>query len=192
MTNEDRRVLRTKKAIKETLAEMLLSDNLESIKVSKITEAAGISRMAFYYHYEDLYDLYDKFEFDFFSEFTTLFCESPTHDYRETMSAMLDFLQDNANTVKYFSLISENRLFRSKLASAIEDKFTEIVMYEMGITELTDYLRYIISYHSGGMYSLFMSWIESDFACPKDDILNLVKNIDECCDPLYTLDIPAI
>ena len=98
---------------------------------------------------------------------------------------MMDFLKDNASAVKYFSLISKNRLFRSELASVIEEKFTEIVMFEMGITELNDYLKYFIAYHSGGMYSVFINWIESNFSYPKTEILDLIKEIDERCDPLY-------
>ena len=86
------------------------------------------------------------------------------------MFAMMDFLKDNASAVKYFSLISKNRLFRSELASVIEEKFTEIVMFEMGITELNDYLKY---------------FIESNFSYPKTEILDLIKEIDERCDPLY-------
>lgn len=185
MNATDKRVIRTKKAINDALADCLLENNLESITVSKITEAAGVSRMAFYYHYEDIYDLYNQFEFEFFNDFKNLFHESPSHNYRETMFAMMDFLKDNASAAKYFSLISKNRLFRSELASVIEEKFTEIVMFEMGITELNDYLKYFIAYHSGGMYSVFINWIESNFSYPKTEILDLIKEIDERCDPLY-------
>ena len=47
----------TKQALEESLKHMLLKKPLDKITIRDITEDCGISRMAFYYHFKDIYDL---------------------------------------------------------------------------------------------------------------------------------------
>lgn len=58
MTNKtDRRIVRTKKDIKETFISLLEEKGFEKISVSDLTEHANINRGTFYLHYQDKYDL---------------------------------------------------------------------------------------------------------------------------------------
>ena len=47
----------TKQALEESLKHMLLKKPLDKITIRDITEDCGVSRMAFYYHFQDIYDL---------------------------------------------------------------------------------------------------------------------------------------
>ena len=47
----------TKQALEESLKHMLLKKPLDKITIRDITEDCGISRMTFYYHFKDIYDL---------------------------------------------------------------------------------------------------------------------------------------
>ena len=47
----------TKNALEESLKKFLLQKPLDKITISDLTTDCGISRMAFYYHFQDLYDL---------------------------------------------------------------------------------------------------------------------------------------
>ena len=47
----------TKRALAESLKKLLLEKPLDRITVSDITEDCGVSRMTFYYHFKDVYDL---------------------------------------------------------------------------------------------------------------------------------------
>ena len=47
----------TKRALVQSLKNLLLEKPLSKITVTDITEDCGISRMAFYYHFKDIYDL---------------------------------------------------------------------------------------------------------------------------------------
>ena len=50
----------TEKAIQETFMKFLNERPLDKITVREITDACGISRNTFYYHYHDIYDLLEK------------------------------------------------------------------------------------------------------------------------------------
>ena len=47
----------TKTALEASLKKLLLVKPLDKITINDLTEECGISRMAFYYHFKDIYDL---------------------------------------------------------------------------------------------------------------------------------------
>lgn len=47
----------TKRALEQSLKNLLLKKPLNKITISDITEDCGINRMTFYYHFQDIYDL---------------------------------------------------------------------------------------------------------------------------------------
>ena len=47
----------TKRALEASLKKLLLQKPLNKITINDITEDCGISRMTFYYHFKDIYDL---------------------------------------------------------------------------------------------------------------------------------------
>mgnify|MGYP000269679267 FL=1 len=47
----------TKRALESSLKKLLLEKPLNKITVTDICEDCGISRMTFYYHFQDIYDL---------------------------------------------------------------------------------------------------------------------------------------
>lgn len=47
----------TKKALEQSLKNLLLKKPLTKITINDITEDCGINRMTFYYHFKDIYDL---------------------------------------------------------------------------------------------------------------------------------------
>ncbi len=61
---EDKRVIKTKKNLKETLINMLSEKSFESITVKDLCEKACTSRVTFYTHYHDKYELMDDISHD--------------------------------------------------------------------------------------------------------------------------------
>ena len=47
----------TKHILEESLKKLMLEKPLDKITIRDLTEDCGISRMAFYYHFKDIYDL---------------------------------------------------------------------------------------------------------------------------------------
>ena len=47
----------TKQILEESLKKIMLQKPLDKITIRDLTEDCGISRMAFYYHFKDIYDL---------------------------------------------------------------------------------------------------------------------------------------
>ena len=47
----------TKRALEQSLKNLLLKKPLSKITISDLTEDCGMNRMTFYYHFKDIYDL---------------------------------------------------------------------------------------------------------------------------------------
>lgn len=65
---EDRRVRKTKQAIKNAFIQLLNKKDLEKITIQDITELADINRGTFYLHYEDKYILLSDIEDEYISD----------------------------------------------------------------------------------------------------------------------------
>lgn len=58
--NEDRRIIRTKEAIRNALVALIEEKGFDALSVKDITAKANINRGTFYLHYKDKFDLLDK------------------------------------------------------------------------------------------------------------------------------------
>jgi len=55
----DKRIVKTKKAMQEALAELLMSKSIGEISVTELCKKADISRKTFYSHYDNINDVVD-------------------------------------------------------------------------------------------------------------------------------------
>ena len=61
---EDKRILKTKKNLKDTFVKMLSLKSFEQITVKELCQISNTSRITFYTHYSDKYDLMDDISED--------------------------------------------------------------------------------------------------------------------------------
>ena len=58
----DRRILKTKRAIRNAFAELLSTKDIAEITIKEIADAADINRKTFYSYYRDVYQIVDEIE----------------------------------------------------------------------------------------------------------------------------------
>ena len=185
MNQNDRRVRRTKKILKETLAELLLEKDLHEITVRELTDKADLSRGTFYAHYTDVFDLFEQMEKDAFDEMRNIMDLDPTHVYDTLFNSLLDYVKDNEKICKLFMSQGSKSNFRDKLSVFLEENVSKIVLYEMNATEMKDDWRFLTRYHSYALIAVLSLWLETGFTYPRKKLVNMIMSIDDCCDDLY-------
>ena len=65
----DRRIRKTRAALKGALANLMLVKQVKDISVRELTDLADVNRGTFYLHYKDVFDLLEKTEDDILEEF---------------------------------------------------------------------------------------------------------------------------
>ena len=103
----------TKNALEESLKKFLLQKPLDKITISDLTTDCGISRMAFYYHFKDKYDLRDRLvtykTSQLFGNAHTALIEQNIQGFENQMFFVIDHIIDRLEKEpKLLQFISKN------------------------------------------------------------------------------------
>ena len=87
----------TKKALAAAAAEILRKKSLDKITIKEITDACGLTRNTFHYHFEDIYDLLGWMLIKEADEILTRFSEE--EQWEEGFLEGLSFLYENKKMI---------------------------------------------------------------------------------------------
>jgi len=172
----NRRIIYTKKAIKESLIELLHDKEIHEITVIDICKKADINRGTFYTHYKDAYNLLQSIEDELFDQILKYVIETPIETHLNTL------------LLNVFELISQNRslckiLFYKQRGSKILDRILYIahkvdIEKLVGNLEINEvYLDYLIKYSIGGILSIIQTWLENDLKESPADLVKFLNDI---------------
>ncbi len=154
----DRRILRTKKSIRQAFLSLLSEIAFEDITVSALSERAGINRKTFYLHYPSTRELFDEIRREETLRISRLDC------WKKLGTSEVDpyevFLSMNR-------LIEEDRLLYRALFSPVSatstlQKIKELILEseEFKVLRRTrPDLDYYMDYTISGLFSLYLRWL---------------------------------
>ena len=76
VNHTDRRVKRTKKALRDALFELLENKGINQITVTELTTLADVNRATFYFYYTDLIDMLQQIQNEAFEAFKNVIQKS--------------------------------------------------------------------------------------------------------------------
>lgn len=101
----DRRILKTKKALKEALRQLLAQKPFEKITVTEICDEANTGRLTFYKYYTDknslLEDCFQDIQEKMKERFATLQQSNPDNNFQQSFINMMDAIMDIASRDSY-------------------------------------------------------------------------------------------
>ncbi|MEC0134151.1 MULTISPECIES: TetR/AcrR family transcriptional regulator [Paenibacillus] len=120
MPKVDRRILKSKEAIKQAVIELISEKNFNQITIQDISDKANVSRRTIYLHYLDKFDLLDKLIEEHINELEEL----------RNASVEMDFIDGG---LIWFEYLESNYLFFSTMlasqgALSFRNRFLEFVM----------------------------------------------------------------
>ena len=120
---EDRRIRRTKRLLRQALAELMNEKEFKDITVKEITERADLNRGTFYFHYTDTYDLREKIEdelSDSFREVLSSYHPTPeNYSTRQMLERAVGFVEENKFLIR--------TLFNSNAGEGLQTKFMAVI-----------------------------------------------------------------
>ena len=174
-----RKALKTKKLIKNALAELLQNKNLKDITVQEVAQKADISRTTFYNYYYDVYDIYEQLEKEVLAELGILtlnFHDNPSKDYGDEF---FNYITQNPEVFKMiFSPYNTGEL-RYKITAMIEGVF-RLIQTEKKEVEITDKeLDSFSAFLSSGCLAFIQKWVQMDFSPSKDYIIRTLTDFEK-------------
>lgn len=163
----------TKRALEQSLKRLLTTKPLSKITITDITEDCDISRMTFYYHFKDIYDLVEwSLEED---AAIVLQGTQTVETWQEGYLAVLNELKQNkAFITTIYREMSRERVERF-LLPATRRLILGVIETQPNCTKATERARnFIADFYAQALAGVTLEWIEDGMAC---DPQTLVSNV---------------
>ena len=163
----------TKRALVASLKNQLLKKPLDKVTISDITDDCGISRMTFYYHFKDIYDL---IEWAFEEEASRIL--EGKKDYDTWQQGYLRIFEDlNAN--KPFIMNVYRSISREQLENYLYRLTYDLMMGVVeeraaGMTVRPEDKEFIANFYKFAFVGLTLDWIKNDM---RQDPAQLVEQL---------------
>ena len=164
----------TKKAIEASLKNLLLKKPFDKITINDIAEDCGISRMTFYYHFKDIYDLVEWA------------CEE---DVKKILEDKDDYKTWTQGFLNLFEEVLKNKpfilnVYRSVGREQVENYLYKIV-YDLllnvieekaqGMTVRDDDKEFVADIYKYAFVGLMLDWVKNGM---KEDPHKIVKKVE--------------
>ena len=180
---DDLRILKTKKAIKDAFFDLVSEKTFEKVAVSDIADKAMINRATFYLHYQDKYDLLNSLENEVLNNIEKISL-IVTRKYILTytnqglvfphVKQILSYVEDNP---QFFNLVANDSIgltFYNKIGEKISKRIFDELPELKSNTTLWKYMQnFIISAYS----SIINQWIKNDRKESKEEIALLITKL---------------
>ncbi|WP_040949551.1 TetR/AcrR family transcriptional regulator [Gorillibacterium massiliense] len=187
---EDRRMVKTKQAIRVALAQLMEEKGIDSLTVRDLTERANINRGTFYLHYRDKYDLLEKCEDEVLAILNDLGMRSrsiPLSELQSELSTkkmlpfvlkLLENFRDNAAFMKVLLGPKGDPSFQEKIKEVIKENFMLKFLGNRKKEDLPVPSDILIAYIASANLGVIQHWLNSDMKISPTEMAQIMQMIN--------------
>lgn len=160
----DRRVVKTRKAIRDALKSLVVTKGVKGVSISAIAREADIDRKTFYLHYESIDDLVESLIKEHLTEISDVIKQLPSEsNLKEALKVF--FSKINALIVEnmdFYQYIAGNMPIDytiKHLRDPLEEWILKLNPALTAIDEKT--FDRLFSFHVAGVVAMYDSWLQS-------------------------------
>lgn len=175
----DRRILKTKDAIKTSYLELLKEKNTAKITITEIARRANIDRKTFYLHYNSTGDVMHEIIEDNLSDLTLMLNENGlfTHLINPTiiLQSMNACIMKNIDYYQCITNLPDFELFENKMKEILIANMIKSLSEStnLSLIEITTYSRFFIS----GITDIYTDWFRNGSSLTLDELGKLASNV---------------
>ena len=171
-THIDRRVVKTKRAIKAAFAKLLTQKDINDITISDIAAEANINHKTFYNYYGGIYEVVGEIEDDIVrlidKEVTGIGFQNSLQSPYLIFEKLTKVINTDTDFFGYLLGMNANVSLESKIADLLKSKFKMFVLQDVEISELR--LNLMAEFIISGMVAVYRRWFNSDRSEPIETI----------------------
>lgn len=163
----------TKRALEASLKNLLLKKPLSKITINDITEDCGISRMTFYYHFKDIYDLVEW---------------SCLEDAKRALEGKKTYETWEQGILQIFEAVLDNKPFIINVYRSVSREHVENYLFRLtydlligvvneksaGMTVREEDKKFIADFYKYAFVGVMLNWVKDDM---KEDPHKVVERI---------------
>lgn len=161
----------TKYALENSLKNLLLQKPLDKITISDITDDCGISRMTFYYHFKDIYDLV---EWSCFEDARKALQENKTYEtWQQGYLQIFEEVKKNKPFIMNVYKCVHREQVEKYLQPLVNNLVLNVINEEAQNTNVTEDDKLFISQiYSYILIGLMLDWIKDDMEPDPEEIVD--------------------
>jgi len=179
---EDRRVRKTKRALREGLADLLTEKSIQKITVRELTDKVDIHRSTFYANFTDIYDLYSQIEDSIIQEISDIFSENYTVDSKIFFNNLLKYISENRQVCRMFLGKNVSPTLYSRLTDLLKEAYLTCWRNEYGFTGTAKELEYYVHFYLSGSLAVIGKWADENFEYSTEKIMMMFADINNNLD----------
>lgn len=184
---EDRRIIRTKEAIRAALVDLIEAKGFEALSVKDITAKANINRGTFYLHYKDKFDLLDQTLNEVIKDIERIILKITalsTADFADTripatvVVRLFEYFNDNAALMQAILATKGNYALQAQIkalmwSNVFEKNFVTLVKKE----KLLVPGEYLVSYIASAHFGVIQEWLDRGRRESPEEMARILINI---------------
>lgn len=172
-SGEDRRITRTRAALREALIELLEERGLESITVNDLCSRADVTRGTFYNHYQDKDALLAAFEDEVLSDVAEFERRMGSLDMVSVLGhiarkkplpflvELFDYLRDQGDFLHAVLGSGGDVSFGPRLRDSLCTQIVESILHEQYRDNPTPFVGYYVAFYASAYLGVITRWIET-------------------------------
>ena len=175
---EDRRVRKTKRALREGLAELLTQKSIQNITVKELTDKVDIHRSTFYANFTDIYDLYSQIEDAIVQEISDIFTENYSVDSKAFFEILFKYISENRQVCRMYLGKNVSSTFSNRLTDLFKEAYLLCWQNEYGFIGTAEQLDYYTHFYLSGSLAVVGKWMDEDFEYSTEQLIMMFADID--------------
>ena len=178
---EDRRIRRTKKLLKQALAQLMDEKDFKDITVKDITERADLNRGTFYLHYMDTYDILNKIEDEILKNIQNMIDQNiektnASDSVIPALKPIAEYIMENADICRCLINNKASVDFIEKFQNLIYDNCSDIIKRRHNVKD-SKQNEFYLSFITLGIIGMVKKWLETRPMVSAEEIVVFVDQI---------------
>ena len=162
----DRRVVKTKNAIRRAFIKLLLEKEYNKITVKDLAAAADVDRKTIYNYYRGIYEVRDELENEFVQMVDKVVSNFKTQDIyshtKQLFEAITDVLNQNLEVCGYLFQRNANSQIVIKTIYFVKDRIYDVLNRNYPDPIERKRIKMVSEFVSAGMIVVYQDWFNSD------------------------------
>lgn len=175
---EDRRVRKTKRALRDGLAELLTEKSIQKITVRELVDKVDIHRSTFYTNYTDIYDLYEQISDTIIQEISDIFSENYAVNSKVFLEILFNYIFENQQICNMYLGKNVCSTFHSRLTNLLKEAYRACWSDEYGFTGTDEALEYYVHFHLSGSLAVIGMWADRKFEYSIEQLVKIFTDME--------------
>ena len=159
----------TKQALANALKQLLQKKQITKITINDIAEACGISRMTFYYHFKDIYDLAD---WTLQEALHTAIADNRTHDnWQQGFLNLLDVLKAHQPLILNVYRAIDREQVERYMRREVEALLLPVVEEQAAGLQISEKGKHMVAiFYTYAFMGIILEWIQRNMQASPQEV----------------------